>query len=188
MITLRENEKINSVKRKHQLILIRDLVGIVLIFLTTVISIFVTFFVSFSFPESLTETFPFLLDYGVRVFALYLLFIFLFILWQVIFIILVNYYLDCWIITDQRTIHTEIKALFNRTFSSVSHDKIQDVTVTVSGILPTFLRYGDLQIQTAGKFQEFVCKQIPEPYKTKEILFKSQKEYLAKKGKNRNYQ
>ncbi len=178
MIALRENEKIYLVKRKHYLILSRDLLGVVLLFIGGLVSMFVLFFVPISFPESLTETFPFLLSYEARVFALYFLSIFLFFLWQIAFIIFTNYYLDCWIVTDRRTIHTEINSLFNRVLSSISLDKIQDATVTVSGIIPTFLRYGDLQIQTAGKFHEFIFKQIPEPYKTKEFIFEIQRKYL----------
>ncbi len=178
MISLRENEKIHLVKRKHHLILVTELLGLGFIFLIAIISILIVFFKSFSFPEGITDSFPILLNYEFRIFIIYFLFLFLFFLWQVFFIIFTNYYLDCWVVTDQRTIHTEIKALFNRTLSSVSHDKIQDITVSVSGIIPTFLKYGDLQIQTAGRFQEFIFKKIPEPYKTKELIFKIQKNYL----------
>lgn len=181
MIMLRSDENIHLVKRKHKLTLIRDLAPIALIFLATIIGIFVIFFISFSFPETLTESFPVLLDYKAPVFLIYLLSLLLLFTWQIMFIVFTDYYLDCWIITDQRTIHTEINGLFNRTLSSVPHDKVQDITVSVSGVIPTFLKYGDLQIQTAGKFQEFVFKQIPEPYKTKELIFKVKKDYLKKR-------
>ena len=184
MIILREKERIILIKRRHPLILLRNISLVALIFFTIIILMFVLFFSSFSFPESLVDTFPVLLDYRARIFTLYLLSVSLLFLWQTVFIILADYYLDCWIVTDQRTIHTEIKSLFNRTFSSISHDRIQDVTVNVKGIIPTFLKYGDLQIQTAGGFQEFIFKQIPDPYQTKEEIFKAQKDYSKEKGRN----
>ena len=102
------------------------------------------------------------------------------ILQQIAVVIFINYYLDCWIITNERTISTELKTLFSRNVSSISHDKIQDITVEVKGFLQTFLKYGNLQIQTAGEFNKFIFKEIPEPYETKELLFKIQKEYDKK--------
>jgi uncharacterized membrane protein YdbT with pleckstrin-like domain len=184
MILLREEEKIHLVKRRHGLILIRDVFGVVLILFSILIGVFVVFFSSFTFPESLTDSFPILLSYKAPIFIIYLLSLLMLFIWQIIFIIFADYYLDCWIITDQRTIHTEINSLFNRVLSSIQHDKIQDVTVTVNGIIPTFFKYGDLQIQTAGKFHEFVFRQIPEPYETKEKIFEVQKDYLKKLNKN----
>jgi uncharacterized membrane protein YdbT with pleckstrin-like domain len=184
MIILREKEQIILIKRRHPLIFARDISTVVLIFLATIISMLLLFFSSFNFPETLINTFPILLDYKARLFVLYLLSIFLIFLWQTMFIILADYYLDCWIITDQRTIHTEINNLFHRTFSSISHDRIQDITINIKGIIPTFLKYGDLQIQTAGGFQEFIFKQIPDPYQTKEKIFRAQKKYSEEKGRN----
>jgi uncharacterized membrane protein YdbT with pleckstrin-like domain len=96
----------------------------------------------------------------------------LIILWNIGFHSYTNYYLDSWIITNRRTIHTELKSLFSREQSSVKHNRVQDVTVTVVGIIPTMLGYGDLTIQTAGSFRNFVFAEIPEPYKTKEYLNK----------------
>jgi hypothetical protein len=185
MIKLREDEKIVLFKRRHHLVLIKSVLGVSFLFLIALFSMIFVFFGSFSFSESLTEVFPFLLKYEAKILALYFLSLFLLVSWQVIFMILANYYLDCWIVTNQRTIHTELKALFNRTLSSVPHHRVQDITVNVSGIFPTFFRYGDLQIQTAGKFHEFVFKQISEPYKTKEIIFEYQRKYfnrLREKG------
>ncbi len=178
MILLREEEKVFLIKRRHKLTLIRDLLGITSILIASVIGVFIFFFSSFALPELLTNSFPVLLTYKPSLFVIYLLLLIILFLWQVIFIIFADYYLDCWIITDQRTIHTEINSLFNRIFSSIQHDKIQDITVTVNGIIPTFFKYGDLQIQTAGKFQEFIFKQIPNPYETKEKIFEIQKKYL----------
>jgi uncharacterized membrane protein YdbT with pleckstrin-like domain len=117
---------------------------------------------------------------NIKLIILYILSLFLLILQQIAVVIFINYYLDCWIITNERTISTELKTLFSRNVSSISHDKIQDITVEVKGFLQTFLKYGNLQIQTAGEFNKFIFKEIPEPYETKELLFKIQKEYDKK--------
>ncbi len=180
MIKIREGENIRLIKRRHKLVLIKNLAGLSFVFLTIIGLMIALFFVSLDFPETMVEIFPFLIDYNTRILGLYLLSLTLLVLWQSVFVVIANYYLDCWIVTDERTIHTELRALFSRIFSSISHHRVQDVTVDVRGIIPTFFRYGDLQIQTAGKFQEFVFKQIPEPYETKEAIFKAQKEYRQK--------
>ena len=181
MVNLRENEEVLQIKRRHLLILLIEIIPLALLLITGLVTAIVTFFIPFSIPEILVEQIPGLTDLKVRLIVLYFISIGMIIVWQILFVIFANYYLDCWIITSERTIHTELKSLFHRALSSVPHETIQDITVNVTGIIPTFLKYGDLQIQTAGKFQEFIFKQIPEPYKTKEVIFKAQKEYLSKR-------
>lgn len=102
------------------------------------------------------------------------------ILWMVAFQILADYYLDIWIITNQRSIRIELQGFFSRKVTSVNHDRIQDISVTVYGLIPTLLNYGNLHIQTAGAIPNFVFNSIPEPYKTKDIIYKAAKEYGKK--------
>ncbi len=180
MINLRKKEEIYLIKRRHHFVLIKSLLPVILIFLSVIILMFVSFFININFPDFMAESFPFLLEYKTRVLIVYLSTLFLIVLWQTAFIILANYYLDCWVVTDERAIHTELRSLFSRFLSSVPLHRVQDITVDVRGILPTFLRYGDLQIQTAGKFQEFTFRQIPRPYDTKEVIFKAQAKYFRK--------
>ena len=40
--------------------------------------------------------------------------------------------------------------------------------------------YGNVQIQTAGARREFIFKEIPDPYKTKEIITQAQINFLRK--------
>ncbi|MBZ1356282.1 MAG: PH domain-containing protein [Candidatus Nealsonbacteria bacterium] len=176
MIKFREGEKIYEVKRRHPFVIIKSLLMIGLLFLIVLIFMFILFFTSFSFPEFLTDIAPFLLEVQIRFLGLFACSLILLILWQSAFISFANYYLDCWIITSERTIHTELKSFFSRIISSVSHSKIQDITINIKGFLPTILKYGDLQIQTAGKFHEFIFKEISNPYETKEVIYKAKKD------------
>lgn len=96
-----------------------------------------------------------------------------------------DYYLDIWIITSERIVNIEQKGLFSRQISTQRLYRIQDVTAEVKGILPTFLHYGDVHIQTAGTEPRFVFKQIPNPYEvTKKImtLVNWKKGVLARQG------
>ena len=73
----------------------------------------------------------------------------------------IDYYLDVWIVTNQRIINIEQKGLFGREVSEKDLGRMQDITANVKGIWATILKYGDLHIQTAGEQQRFVFKQVP---------------------------
>lgn len=185
MISLRPDEKIYLVKRRHWLILMRNLFPEILIFLAIIILIIVLFFLPLpSWPDWLIRFVPSFSEFEIRYLLLFFLSLLLLVIWTIIFLVATNYYLDCWIVTNERTIHTELRGLFSRIFSSVNHNRIQDITIEIKGFFPTILRFGNLHIQTAGEFREFVFRQIPNPYKTKEVIFKAQKEYLKKMKKD----
>jgi len=44
------------------------------------------------------------------------------------------------------------------------------MSVDTAGVIPTFLKFGDLQIQTAGTEEKFRFKQIPNPGKVKDEI------------------
>ncbi len=181
MLKLNNQEKVLKAKRRHIFILIMSLIPFFFLILATLLfMLLLPFF--YREPEIASTIYDYLGDFNLLFFIYFLLTLFLLILWKATFLVVSSYYFDCWIITNQRTIHTELKNLFSRYISSIHHHRIQDISVDVKGIFATHLNYGDLQIQTAGKFREFVFKQIPKPYKTKRDLMEAQKVFLRRKG------
>jgi len=176
MIKLRENEKVYLTVRPHIFTLITDLLPFKLFFKLIIIGIILILIFLPLWPEQLIEFVPDIAEFNMSLFLVFIGFVTLLILWSAIFIIIIDYYLDCWIVTNERTIHTELIGLFNRTISVVQHDQIQDISVDIKGIFPVMLNYGDVHIQTAGKFREFVFKQVPSPYKVKSAIFEAQKD------------
>lgn len=73
----------------------------------------------------------------------------------------IDYYLDVWIITDERVVNIEQKGLFNREVSEKELGRMQDITSEVKGFWATIFKYGDIHMQTAAEEQRFVFKQIP---------------------------
>jgi len=73
----------------------------------------------------------------------------------------VDYYLDVWIITNQRVINIEQKGLFARVVSEKDLGQMQDITSDVAGFWATLLNFGNVHIQTAGEKERFVFKQVP---------------------------
>ena len=107
-------------------------------------------------------------------FALYYL-----VWWNGLFYSLTMYLLDTWIITDHRVLDNEQHGLFSRTLSEMSLAKIQDVSVETKGLLPTFLNYGNLEVQTAGAEVKFIFKQIPNPSAVKALLMEAHNQFMA---------
>lgn len=103
--------------------------------------------------------------------------------WLALFVVWVNFYLDVWIVTNNRVVNIEQLGLFSRHTSELKHNKIQDVTSEVQGLVPTLFGYGNVYIQTAGNKQRFVFKQIPESTNTRNIIMQLQKKALLEEKK-----
>ncbi len=90
--------------------------------------------------------------------------------WIRFFMLWTDQWLDVWVITDRRIIDIEQKRFFSRHVSSFSHDRIQDVTYEVSGLIPTWLHIGNVRIQTASISSDFIMRQVPNPDLVKEEI------------------
>ncbi len=100
--------------------------------------------------------------------------------WLFSFLEFTDYYLDTWIITNDRIINTEQKGLFNRVASELHLASVQDVTSNVKGMIRTFFDYGDVLIQTAGEKERFIFKGIDHPEKIKETIIRVVQEYKTR--------
>lgn len=174
-INLNADEKILLALRRHHLIFYSHLVQI--FFLAAALFLGYVFLRSTA-PEAVEGPIGNLLLLGVLFFLLFLV-DFVFILW-------LDYYFDVWIVTNERIVDIELKGLFQREFSEFKLSRVQDVTVEVHGILPTFLDYGDVHIQTAGEARSFVFAQVPHPYKAKEVILAAHDEYMNEKLQHRH--
>lgn len=106
--------------------------------------------------------------------------LFAIVIWLYIFIIWIDFYFDVWIITDDRIVNIEQKALFMRHVSELKLSKIQDVSIEVDGFVPTVLNYGDVHVQTAGTRERFLFHKVPDPYRLKGIIMNLQSEAIKK--------
>lgn len=103
--------------------------------------------------------------------------LFFMLIWITFFIIWIDYYLDVWIVTDRRVVNIEQKGLFAREVSELELENIQDITSDVHGLIPTFLNYGDLFVQTAAEKERFIFHNIPDPYSVKDLIMNLQKKF-----------
>lgn len=99
--------------------------------------------------------------------SIYYLFI-----WLFFFFSFIDYYLDVWIITNERIIDIQQRGFFSRVIAEQKLFRVQDVTSEVNGFIPTLLRYGDCHIQTAGTKQRFYFHEVPNPDKIRDDIIK----------------
>lgn len=84
-------------------------------------------------------------------------------IWVYSFSEFIDYYLDIWIVTNERIINIEQLGLFARVASELNLADVQDVTSEVHGIFRTFFDFGEVHIQTAAETTRFIFKQIKQP-------------------------
>jgi uncharacterized membrane protein YdbT with pleckstrin-like domain len=160
------DEKILLVLHRHWF----DILSQFTIIFLMLVFFFGSYFLPFLFYDTLSGP---LFDHLAAFFRnLFFLFI-----WIMFFIIWIDYYLDVWIVTDRRIVNIEQKGLFSRVVSELQLEKIQDVTTQVQGIIPTFLNYGDLFVQTAAEEERFLFHNIPDPYAVKDLVMNLQKKF-----------
>lgn len=74
-------------------------------------------------------------------------------IWLFLFFSFIDYYLDVWLITNERIIDIKQEGFFSRTVSELKLFQIQDVTSELKGFFKFVFRYGDVYVQTAGEVQ-----------------------------------
>ncbi len=121
--------------------------------------------------ENTTSFFYVLFVLGASLFYLYVLF-FMFHGWA-------DYYLDIWIVTNERIVAIEQKGMFNRVVSELRLDKIQDVSSEVRGVFPTMFDYGSVHVQTASEVNKFIFSEVPSPDKVSSAILEMHEQYVG---------
>ena len=98
--------------------------------------------------------------------------IWLLIAWTSAWGVFTRYFLNLWVLTNQRIVDIKQRGYFNREVSSLFLSRVQDVTTNVRGALPSLLGIGDIQVQTAGEDVEFVMHGIPRPEEMRDIILR----------------
>lgn len=99
--------------------------------------------------------------------------IFLIILWISFFIEYTDFMLDTWVLTSDRLVDVDQLGLFSRRISTLSLDRIQDITIQQLGFLDSMLGIGTVFIQTAGAEEEFKILGMRNPSHVKDIIMQT---------------
>lgn len=179
MIELEPGERVYLIKRQHPIIL--QMIVYPFVAISILLLLFILFILFFYLPpvlSFLTKLVPTLnMKFSILFFCTVLLLFF----WHVIGSSILSYYLNCFVVTNKRVIQVEFKSFFNITYSSLFHDKIQDITISVRGILASMFRFGNIEIETAGGFRHFIFRNIPDPEIIKQVILEAKRDYFAGK-------
>ncbi len=162
----KKDEKIELLLRRHWFTLIVPLLKRFIIF---VLPLFIFFFL---FSTFILKS---------KFFSIF------FLLWFVIGISAILYewvvwYYDIYIITNKRIIDIDQKTLFSRSVAEASLGKVQDVSFEIDGMIPTFLKYGDVGVQTAGAEEVINLEEVYKPDEVQEKIMELQKKYDEEEG------
>lgn len=164
-LQLESDEQILLQVRKHWFILATQIFAIVVV---AILPYFL--FVAVLSNESLTTLARTHVETG---FIVALSSVWLLIMWMTVFNIWTNYYLDVWTITNKRLVVADQRGFFYRTTASFRLDRLQDVEISVDGMLATLLDYGSLELQTAGEERNFHADGLPDPAALKATILKA---------------
>lgn len=156
-IELEGNETVITVVRKHWFIIVAELFGIGLMIILPLIIVILLLAVPELIPATIDlQPFLPLIAYG-SVIWLFFSLLSGFMIWT-------HYYLDLWVVTDRRIIVIDQVHFFNRKVSSFRLERLQDIKVSVNGILATFLNFGTIRAQTASAADSnFMTYGLPDP-------------------------
>lgn len=179
MIKFEEGEKILLVIRRHWFVMLPQfLVTVVLV----VAPLFLFMFLSSGFfTVNLglgAETYLTKIIFLANQYSFFAYLIWLLLLWVFFFVEWTDYYLDMWIVTDQRVIDVEQKGFFNREVTSFSFRQIQDITVETKGIIETFFKFGTLHIQTAGHNRKIIINDAYHPEEARSLILRLQEQLI----------
>jgi len=163
---MQKGERMEVFLRKHIMFLVAPLSSILAIMILPLVGIMVLFNLS-----------PFFSQAPIRNLLIIFMSGYLLVMCGYALMIWFRYYYSYLIVTNMRLIEIEQKSLFDRSTSELELVRIEDVKALVRGILATFLRYGDVLVETAGATTEnFLFEKIPNAsYVSTKILELSQK-------------
>lgn len=100
--------------------------------------------------------------------------------WLLLYVKFVDYYLDVWILTEERIVQIKQRSLFNREIAEFDLSTVQDVSSQTRGVIGTFLNYGKIFVQTAGARDLFEFRYIPDSNKVEQQILNLQEKLEAK--------
>lgn len=160
MLTLASQEVVLILIRRHWFVFIRPTIIFVFLLILPPLSIVIT-----------PSYFPIVADPAIAPVIQFLLAIYIMAILTYAFVLWMAYYLDVWIITNQRIIDVEQAGLFTRSVSEMTMDRIQNVTVEIPGFIATIFGFGNIRIQTAGE-ADFTIMEVAEYETAKDLIVK----------------
>jgi hypothetical protein len=161
----RPDENVILLLRKHWLTHLLPLVSLIIVFIVPILTWFLVI-----------NQLPFFEDLSTQVVVLGA------VVWFLLGIFFIAYhwldwYLDIYVVTDQRVIDITQNGLFHRIVGETSLDNIQDVIYEIKGFKQTLFNYGNVMIHTAGPSGDIVFEEVEHPQRVQRVLLEAAEHY-----------
>ncbi|HTK05382.1 MAG TPA: PH domain-containing protein [Candidatus Eisenbacteria bacterium] len=80
---------------------------------------------------------------------------------------------NAFIVTSSRVIDIDQRGFFSRTVSEADFDRIQDVSYSIKGMLGTLLKFGTIELQTAGNATNLELQNVHDPKELHHLITES---------------
>ncbi|MEY4744451.1 MAG: hypothetical protein RL272_396 [Candidatus Parcubacteria bacterium] len=80
---------------------------------------------------------------------------------------------NAFVVTTHRVVDVDQRGFFSRTVSEATFDKIQDVSYAIKGVLGTLLRFGTIELQTAGNSTNLELQDVRDPKELHHLITES---------------
>jgi signal transduction histidine kinase len=109
------------------------------------------------------------------------------VMWWALAGIWTKYYLEMWAVTDRRLIRMEQIGFFSRDVTVWGIERILEASVHTGNFIETFLKYGTLEIQTAGPVDHYErIHGVPQPDHVRETIMAQASRVGSLEATNRN--
>lgn len=173
MFQLIKDEKVIETKRRYIAVFYLQVVPIIIIIILLLFFAFLNFFIPLGFLQEFLADF---FNKEMEMFSVHFLASFFSVtlagfLWLVVLLDFIFYYFDVWILTNKRIISTSIISLFSKKVYTISLKNIENIRTSRKGFLANIYNFGDLEIETAGNYENFALKCIANETEFKKIIF-----------------
>jgi len=102
-----------------------------------------------------------------------------------VFVAWMSFYYNCYIITRQEIIEITQVGFFGREISQLPLLRVQDVTSSINGFLPTLFAYGNVLVETASEQKEpSVLCAVPNPQEIASKIMELHDEVIETEGRH----
>ena len=160
IIEIKPYEKVKIVVRRHFITFVPNIAFFSLLFLVPPV---VYWLINRLFPSVLLGPISYVLT--VLLGSIYYLSMMLF-----FYTSFIEFYLDLFILTNDRLVDVEQATLFSRKIMEADLYQVQDVSSEIKGVFPSLFNYGTVEVQTAGAVPKFVLEQVPSPNNLRQTI------------------
>lgn len=89
--------------------------------------------------------------------------------------VFIIWWLNQYVITNQRILHYWQKGLFDQTVTETPHERVLNVSYKTEGMISTVIGYGDVVVQVVGLMEPIILKNIDQPMEIKDYLWEMHK-------------